>query len=198
MAGRIVVLISGTGSNMEALVEACERGDVPGQVVAVVADRDCLGLKTAEGHDVETVLLAPEEFSSRDEWSEALRDRIAALDPDLVVSAGFMRLLAPAFVDAFEGKLINLHPSLLPAFRGARAVRDALAAGAKETGTTVHFIDREVDHGTIIAQGRVEIVADDDEASLHERIKLVEHELLPRVCREFLEGKVRLPHRTNE
>lgn len=193
MTGRIVVLISGTGSNMEALVQACERGDVPGQVVGVVADRDCLGLKTAEGHDIETILLSPEEFSSRDEWSEALRDRIADLDPDLVVSAGFMRLLAPAFVDAFEGRLINLHPSLLPAFRGAHAVRDALAAGAKETGTTVHFIDHQVDHGTIIAQERVEIVADDDEAALHERIKQVEHQLLPRACREFLEGRIRLP-----
>jgi phosphoribosylglycinamide formyltransferase-1 len=193
MAGRIVVLISGTGSNMEALVGACRRGDVPGEVVAVVADRDCMGLDIAAGFDIETVKLEPNDFSSRDEWNAVLRDKVAAFEPDLVVSAGFMRILAPSFVDAFEGRAINVHPSLLPAFSGAHAVRDALAAGVKETGTTVHFIDYDVDHGTIIAQERVEIAADDTVGSLHERIKEREHELLPRVCRDLLQGKVRLP-----
>lgn len=193
MAGRIVVLISGTGSNMEALVAACRRGDVPGDVVAVVADRDCLGLKIAEGYDIPTVLMEPDGFSSREEWSGALRDQIMALEPDLVVSAGFMRILSPVFVDAFEGRLINLHPSLLPAFPGPHAVREALEAHVKETGTTVHFIDHQVDHGPIIAQERVQILADDDEAALHERIKEREHELLPRAVRMYLEGKVALP-----
>lgn len=193
MAGRIVVLISGSGSNMEALVNACRGGEVPGEVVAVIADRDCLGLEIARGFDIETIKLEPDGFSSRDEWSATLRDRVAELDPDLVVSAGFMRILAPVFVDAFEGRLINLHPSLLPAFPGAHAVRDALEAGASETGTTVHFIDNEVDHGPIVAQERVPIEADDTEEALHERIKEREHELLPRVCKEILEGKVRLP-----
>lgn len=188
-----MVLISGTGSNMEALVEACKRGEVPGEVVAVVADRDCLGLQIAAGYEIETSKLEPKDFGSRDEWNAALRDRVTAFDPDLVVSAGFMRILSPAFVDAFEGRLINLHPSLLPAFPGAHAVRDALAAGAKETGTTVHFIDNEVDHGPIILQERVEIEADDTEEALHERIKEKEHDLLPRICRELLEGKIRLP-----
>jgi phosphoribosylglycinamide formyltransferase-1 len=193
MAGRIVVLISGTGSNMEALVGACRRGDVPGEVVAVVADRDCLGLDIASGLDIQTVKLEPKDFSSRDEWSAALTDKVVTFEPDLVVSAGFMRILSPSFVDAFKGRAINLHPSLLPAFSGAHAVRDALAAGAKETGTTVHFIDYDVDHGTIIAQERVEIAADDSVESLHERIKQREHDLLPRVCKDLLEGKVRLP-----
>lgn len=190
---RIVVLISGTGSNMEALVRACQRRDVPGEVVAVVADRECLGLKLAEGFDIPTVMLEPSDYSSREEWSRALRDKIVEFEPDLVVSAGFMRILSPVFVDAFEGRLINLHPSLLPAFPGAHAVRDALAAGVKETGTTVHFIDHDVDHGPIIAQERVEIMADDDEAALHERIKQKEHELLPRAVRMCLEGRVALP-----
>src|SRR5919107_326330 len=107
MAGRIVVLISGSGTNMEALAEACDRDEVPGDVVAVVADRDCLGLKAAEKLGVEAVLIDFKAFDSRDAWSEALRDRVAAYEPDLVVSAGFMRLLAPAFVDAFERRLIN-------------------------------------------------------------------------------------------
>lgn len=193
MAGRIVVLISGSGSNMAALVEACRRRDLPGEVVAVVADRDCLGVDLAAGYDIETVKLEPVGFSSREEWSAALRDRVADFEPDLVVSAGFMRILSPVFVDAFTGRLINLHPSLLPAFPGAHAVRDALAAGAKETGTTVHFVDNEVDHGVIIAQERVPIEADDTEEALHERIKEREHELLPRVCRDLLKGKVRRP-----
>lgn len=193
MAGRIVVLISGTGSNMEALVQACRRGDVPGDVVAVIADRDCLGLRIAEGYDIPIVMLEPGGFSSREDWSAGLRDRVAAFEPDLVVSAGFMRILSPVFVDALEGRLINLHPSLLPAFPGAHAVQDALEAGAKETGTTVHFIDHQVDHGPIIAQERVPIAADDDVAALHERIKETEHALLPRAVRMCLEGKVALP-----
>lgn len=193
--GRIVVLVSGTGTNMEALVDACERGEVPATVIGVVADRDCLGLKIAEQRRIETILLEPKDFESRDAWSAALRARVNALEPDLVVSAGFMRILAPVFVDAFEGRLLNLHPSLLPAFPGGHAVRDALAAGVRETGTTVHFIDNQVDHGPIVLQARVPIEADDTEESLHQKIKQREHELLPRVCREVLEGRIRLPER---
>ena len=192
MAGRIVVLISGSGTNMEAIVEACESGEVPGEVVAVVADRDCLGLRGAEKRDIPTVLLEPRTFESRDVWSEALRDAVLEYEPELVVSAGFMRILAPVFVDAFQGKLINLHPSLLPAFPGAHGPRDALAHGAKVTGTTVHFIDNEVDHGPIILQEAVRIEQNDTEDSLHERIKTVEHRLLPHACRIVLEGKVRI------
>ncbi len=127
---RIVVLVSGTGSNMEALIQACRRGDVPGEVVAVVADRPCLGIDVAAGFDVATVVLEPSSYPSRDEWSAALRDEVARFEPDLVVSAGFMRILSPVFVDAFERRLINLHPSLLPRYPGAHAVRDALADGA--------------------------------------------------------------------
>ena len=192
MAGRIVVLISGSGTNMEALVEACLRDEVPGEVVAVVADRDCLGLKAAERLDVEAVLVDFKAFDGRGEWSEALRDRVAAFEPDLVVSAGFMRLLAPAFVDAFDGRLINLHPALLPAFPGAHAVRDALAAGVRVTGSTIHFIDHEMDHGPIFLQEAVRVEPTDTEDELHDRIKNVEHRLLPQACRLFLEGKVKV------
>ena len=187
MSARIVVLISGTGSNMEALVDACEAADVPGRVVAVGADRECEGLLKAEKRGIETFLLSPRDFSDRERWSEALRDRVASFDPDLVVSAGFMRILAPVFVDEFAGGLINLHPSLLPAFPGAHAVRDALAAGVKITGSTVHLIDREVDHGRILLQERVSVVEGDTEDTLHERIKEVEHRLLPRACRLLLD-----------
>lgn len=191
MRGRIVVLISGTGTNMEALVDACHRDEVPGDVVAVLADRDCLGLEIARRRGIAADLVEPKKFASRDEWSVALRDRVASFRPDLVVSAGFMRILGPAFVDAFEDRLLNIHPSLLPAFPGAHAVRDALDAGVAETGTTIHFIDHEVDHGPIVLQARVPIQADDDEAVLHERIKEQEHRLLPEACRLFLTGELK-------
>ena len=192
MAGKIVVLISGSGSNMEALVEACSKGRVPGEVVAVIADRDCSGLEKARSKSIPTETLSPKEFPDRDAWSAALREEVARFDPDLVVSAGFMRILAPVFVDAFADRLINLHPALLPEFPGAHAVRDALAAGATQTGSTVHFVDHLVDHGPVILQESVEIRSGDDEASLHERIKEVEHKILPEACRLFLQGSVRL------
>jgi phosphoribosylglycinamide formyltransferase-1 len=192
MAGRIVVLISGTGSNMLALADACDRGEVPGEVVAVLADRDCEGLSKAAERGLAVDVVRPSDFVSRDEWSEALRDLVAAHRPDLVVSAGFMRILAPAFVDAFAGRLVNLHPALLPAFPGPRAVRDALAAGVKVTGSTVHFVDHLVDHGPIVDQRAVEVAPEDDETSLHDKIKRVEHELLPHACRLLLEGRVRM------
>jgi len=191
VTGRIVVLISGAGSNMEALIDACRAGEVPGEVVAVIADRDCAGLAKAEERSVPTKIIAPGPFASREGWSEALRDEVARLEPDLVVSAGFMRILAPVFVDAFAGRLINLHPSLLPAFPGAHAVRDALAAGATVTGTTVHHVDHGVDTGRVISQREVEVLQDDDEGTLHERIKEAERELLPRVCKQLLEEGTR-------
>lgn len=190
MPGRIVVLISGSGTNMEALVGACRRGDVPAEVVAVIADRDCEGLRLAEKLSVESGLVDFSSYEDRQDWSLALRDRVAGYEPDLVVSAGFMRILAPVFVDAFPNKLINLHPALLPAFAGAHGVRDALEHGVKVTGSTVHFVDHLVDHGPILLQDVVEVHEDDDVETLHERIKEVEHRLLPQACRLILEGKV--------
>lgn len=175
---------------MEALVGACRTGEVPGEVVAVVADRDCDGLRLAEKLSIEADLVDFSSYQEREEWSVALRDRVRSYEPDLVVSAGFMRILAPVFVDAFSGRLINLHPALLPAFAGAHGVRDALEHGVKVTGSTVHFVDHLVDHGPILLQEAVPVREDDDEDALHERIKTVEHRLLPRACRLILEGKV--------
>ena len=192
MGGRIVVLVSGSGSNMVSLARASKTGQIPGEVTAVVADRPCSAIDKAGGMGIETVVLSPKEFDTRDEWSLALRDRVAAFEPDLVVSAGFMRILAPVFVDAFAGRLINLHPSLLPAFPGAHAVRDALAAGVKITGSTVHFVDHLVDHGPIILQEPVRVEEGDDEATLHERIKEVEHRMLLRACALLLDKRVEL------
>ncbi|HZA40815.1 MAG TPA: phosphoribosylglycinamide formyltransferase [Actinomycetota bacterium] len=192
MHSRIAVLVSGEGSNMVALLEACDEGRVPGSVVLVASDRPCKGIETARERGVETATLAPADYGSRDEWSAALGDVVGAARPDLVVSAGFMRILAPVFVDAFAGRLINLHPSLLPAFPGAHGVRDALEYGVKITGSTVHFVDHHVDHGPILLQEPVVVEAGDTEQTLHDRIKAVEHRLLPEACRLVLEQRVRI------
>ncbi|MDQ3914291.1 MAG: phosphoribosylglycinamide formyltransferase [Actinomycetota bacterium] len=190
MGARIVVLVSGAGSNMHALVEACRAGEVPGEVVAVVADRACTGIDVAGDEGIETAVLDPRGYATREEWSAALRDLVEAFAPDLVVSAGFMRILAPVFVGAFSGRLINLHPSLLPAYPGAHAVRAALEDGVRVTGTTIHFVDDHVDHGPPILQREVPVEPGDDEATLHDRIKAAEHALLPEACRLVLSGRV--------
>ncbi|HEX3327054.1 MAG TPA: phosphoribosylglycinamide formyltransferase [Actinomycetota bacterium] len=192
MTGRIVVLISGSGTNMEELADACARGEVPGRVVAVVSDRECIGLKAAERRGIDAAVVDFGSFGSREEWSDALRITVERYQPNLVVSAGFMRVTSPVFVDAFAGRYINLHPALLPSFPGAHGVRDALIAGVKVTGSTVHFVDYQVDHGPILMQEPVPIEQGDDEDSLHERIKKVEHRMLPVACKLILEGKVRI------
>lgn len=177
---------------MDALAQACESGEVPGEVVGVISDRDCLGLRLAEKRGIPTDVVDFKSFGTRDEWSEELRDCVQSYNPDLVVSAGFMRILSPVFVERFFGRLINLHPALLPNFPGAHAVRDALAAGVHETGSTLHFVDNEVDHGPTILQESVPVEPGDTEEALHERIKAVEHRLLPNAAKLFLEGKVKL------
>ena len=186
----MVVLISGSGSNLQALVGACQRREVPGYVAGVVADRPCPGLEWAAANNIPWLLVEPGLYPSREDWSRAMRDRILEVQADLVVSAGFMRILAPVFVDGYFGRLINVHPSLLPAFPGAHAVRDALAAGVKVTGSTVHFVDHLVDHGPIIMQAPVPVEEGDTEVSLHERIKAVEHQMVPQACTLMLENRI--------
>lgn len=180
---------------MVALADACDRDEVPGRIVAVVADRACVALDRAHERGISSTVCEFSSFRSREEWSARLRDLVAAHSPDVVVSAGFMRILSPVFVDAFPGCLINLHPALLPSFAGAHGVRDALEYGVKVTGATVHFINNGIDRGPILLQEPVSVAPDDDELSLHDRIKEVEHRLLPLACRLILEGKVRLEGR---
>jgi phosphoribosylglycinamide formyltransferase-1 len=174
----VVVLISGTGSLCAALLAAAEAPGYPATVVAVGADREATGLGHARERGIPTFICAVGDYADRAAWDQALAEAIAAHEPDLVVSAGFMKIVGPAVLDAFDGRLINTHPALLPAFPGAHAVRDALAAGVAVTGTTVHHVDAGVDTGPVIAQREVAVRSDDDEATLHERIKDVERELL--------------------
>jgi len=175
---RIAVLLSGTGSLCAALLAATDDPDYPAAVVAVGSDRDADGLEHARRRGVPTFVCAVGDHPDRAAWDRALADRLGSFAPDLVVSAGFMKIVGPAVLDAFGGRLINTHPALLPAFPGAHAVRDALAAGATVTGATVHVVDAGVDTGPVLAQREVAVLPGDDEARLHERIKDVERELL--------------------
>jgi phosphoribosylglycinamide formyltransferase 1 len=175
---RIAVLLSGTGSLCAALLAATDDPDYPATVVAVGSDRDAEGLEHVRRRGLPTFVCAVGDHADRGAWDRALADRLSSFAPDLVVSAGFMKIVGPAVLDAFGGRLINTHPALLPAFPGAHAVRDALAAGATVTGTTVHVVDAGVDTGPVLAQREVAVLPGDDEARLHERIKDVERELL--------------------
>jgi len=175
---RVVVLLSGTGSLCEALLTAAEDPGYPATVVAVGSDRDAAGLEHARRRGIPTFTCALRDHPDRAAWDRALAQAITAHRPDLVVSAGFMKLVGPAVLDGFGGRLLNTHPALLPAFPGAHAVRDALAAGVAVTGATVHLVDAGVDTGPVLAQQEVAVRPDDDEAALHERIKTVERQLL--------------------
>jgi phosphoribosylglycinamide formyltransferase-1 len=176
---RVVVLLSGTGTLCAALLAAAAEPDRAFEVVAVGSDRpDAAGLAHARERGVETFVTALSGHPDRAAWDRALAAELAARRPDWVVCAGFMKLLGPAVLGAFAGRIVNTHPALLPAFPGAHAVRDALAAGATTTGATVHLVDAGVDTGQVLAQRPVPVLPDDDEARLHERIKTVERELL--------------------
>ncbi|MFD4576831.1 phosphoribosylglycinamide formyltransferase [Streptomyces sp. NPDC058417] len=184
-AKRLVVLVSGSGTNLQALLDeiaATGAGAYGAEIVAVGADREGVeGLARAERAGLPTFVVRVRDHGTREEWDEALAEAVAAHAPDLVVSAGFMKIVGKAFLARFGGRFVNTHPALLPAFPGAHGVRDALAYGVRVTGCTVHFVDDGVDTGPIIAQGVVEVRDEDDESALHERIKDVERRLLVEV-----------------
>jgi phosphoribosylglycinamide formyltransferase-1 len=189
----VVVLISGSGSNLRALLDAAANPLYPARILAVGSDNPAAGLEHAELHGVPTFVVEPGRFASREAWADALLANIKHFDPDLVVLAGFMKILPPNFVQALSPNLINTHPSLLPEFKGAHAVRDALAAGATRTGVTIHVVDEGVDTGPHLAQAEVQIHPGETEAALHERIKVIERELLVDVVKQFAEAKAQQP-----
>lgn len=176
---RIVVLVSGSGTNLQALLDASAEPSYGARVVAVGADRDgILGLERAEQAGVPTFVARVKDFTSRDRWDEALADKVAAFEPDLVVSAGFMKLLGPAFLARFGGRTLNTHPALSPSFPGMHGPADALAYGVKITGCTLFVVDEGVDTGAIVAQTAVPVEDDDTVDTLHERIKVAERAML--------------------
>lgn len=176
---RIVILLSGSGSNAQVVFDAVSSGALPIQISAVGSDTpDAYGLVRARDAGLETFVLDYADYPNRTAWTVALSDAVAGYDPDLVLSSGLMRIVGPEFIDRFAGRFINTHPALLPSFPGAHGVRDALAAGVKITGTTLHLVDAGVDTGRILDQRAVRIHPGEDEAALHERIKVEERAMV--------------------
>ncbi|WP_186276335.1 phosphoribosylglycinamide formyltransferase [Burkholderia gladioli] len=189
----LVILISGRGSNMEAIVDACARDAWPARVVAVIANRpEAAGLSFAAERGIATAVVDHREHDGREAFDAALAAEIERFAPDLVVLAGFMRILTPGFVSRFEGRMLNVHPSLLPSFKGMRTHEAALAAGVALHGATVHFVIPELDSGAIVAQAAVPVREGDTPETLAARVLEAEHVLYPRAVRWFVEGQLRL------
>lgn len=189
---RLVVLISGGGSNLRALLEASEDAEFPARVVAIGADRAADGLDHAEEYGIPSFVVPFEAFPDRESWGQTLLAQVRQWDADLVILSGFMRLLPASVVEALRPDLINTHPAYLPEFPGAHAVRDAIVAGVTETGASVIVVDEGVDSGPVVVQRRVPVEPGDTEARLHDRIKLVERELLVQVVLDIANGHVDL------
>ena len=195
MKKRVAVLISGRGSNMTALIEAAKAQDYPAEIVVVVSNRrDALGLVRAREAGIATALVDHTAFGrDREAFERALDDALHAHRIEIVCLAGFLRLLTPWFVDRWSGRMINIHPALLPRFKGLDTHRRALEAGAKEHGATVHFVSVGMDEGPIILQRAVPVLGSDTEASLAARVLEVEHQIYPQALRLVAEGRARLP-----
>lgn len=184
----IVILISGGGSNMAAIVRAAQSEQWPARIAAVISNKaDAGGLAFAEASGIATAVVPSNEFATREEFDATLRSVIDMYDPDLVVLAGFMRILTAPFVEHYAGRMLNIHPSLLPHFPGLHTHRQALAAGHQRHGVTVHIVTAELDHGPVLGQAAVEVLPGDTEDTLAARVLQQEHILYPRVIRSFIE-----------
>jgi phosphoribosylglycinamide formyltransferase-1 len=190
---RFAVLVSGTGTNLQALLDDPEVG--PGVVLVVSSNPDAPAVDRARSQGVSTAVVDPREFDSREDHDRALRRLLEDHGIEFVLNAGYMRILTPVVTRAFDGRWLNIHPSLLPAFPGAHPVRDAIEWGAKVTGVTIHLVDEEVDHGPIVLQEAVPVLPGDDERTLHARVQEVEHRLYPRAARLLAEGKLKVEGR---
>jgi phosphoribosylglycinamide formyltransferase-1 len=187
----IVILISGRGSNMEAIVRALEAEKWPARIAAVVSNKaDAKGLLYAQAHGIATAVVPSKDFATRAEFDAALQRVIDSFAPDLVVLAGFMRILTAPFVNHYAGRMLNIHPSLLPLFPGLATHEQALAAGVLEHGATVHFVTPELDHGPVVVQAQVPVLPGDTADTLSARVLVEEHKLYPRAVRLFVEDRL--------
>lgn len=183
----LAVFCSGNGSNFEALCEAAERNKLGARIAVMVCDNPAaFALERAFKHGIPTVVLSPKLFKARKDYEKLIVRILKSQKVDVIALAGFMRLFSRYFIKAYRGRIVNIHPSYLPAFKGAHAIRDAFEAGAKETGVTVHLVNEKVDSGKILEQEKVKIAASDTLASLEKRIHAVEHKLYPRALRSFI------------
>jgi phosphoribosylglycinamide formyltransferase-1 len=189
----VVILISGRGSNMEAIVHACQKESWPGRIAAVISNRpEAAGLAFAAAQGIATAVVDHKAYAGREPFDAALREAIDAHAPDLVVLAGFMRILTPAFTAHYSGRLLNIHPSLLPAFPGLHTHERALEAGCQVAGATVHLVTAELDHGPIVAQAVVPVLPGDDAQRLAARVLALEHQMYPQAVRWFLQDELRV------
>ena len=187
----IVILISGRGSNMEAILHAAAAEKWPARIAAVISNKaDAAGLKTAEASGIPAAAVEHRNFADRDSFDRALAETIDRFSPDLVVLAGFMRILTAGFVHHYQGRLLNIHPSLLPSFPGLATHQQALDAGVKFHGATVHYVTPELDHGPIVEQAVVPVLDSDTESELAKRVLAQEHVIYPRAVRDIIEGRV--------
>jgi phosphoribosylglycinamide formyltransferase-1 len=190
---KIVILISGRGTNMQAIIRAANNEKWPAQIVAVISNRaDAAGLIYAERQGIATAIVAHNDYPTREAFDAALREKVDAYAPDLVVLAGFMRVFTAAFVTHYAGRMLNIHPSLLPSFTGLATHRQALSTGVRVHGATVHFVTADLDHGPIVAQAAVPVLPDDTEETLAVRVLEQEHVIYPRAIRWFVEGRLQL------
>lgn len=184
---KVAVLISGNGSNLQALIDAANAPDYPAEIALVISNKaDAFGLERAKKAGVPALLISHKDFSDRESFDRAMHEALVQHQIEMVCLAGFMRLLSPWFVKQWQGRMLNIHPSLLPQFKGAHAVRDALAAGAHESGCTVHLVTEELDSGPIILQEHVPVLAGDSEHSLHRRIHEAEHRTYPAALKQII------------
>ena len=189
----IVVLASGSGTNLQALIDASRERDFPGEIIAVGCNRPgAFALERAAQANIKTFVVDHKKYGSREEFDGALMAELRRLNPDVIVLAGFMRILTADFVRAFRGRMLNIHPSLLPAYTGLNTHQRVLDAGDKVHGVSIHFVTEELDGGPVIAQAEVAVQSDDDAESLAERVQQQEHVLYPIVVRWFCEGRIQL------
>jgi len=192
----IAVLCSGSGTNLQVIIDAVKAGMIPANISLVVSDnKSAFALERAKKAGIETLVLNPKDFKTREDFDREVIKDLKKRDVGLVVLAGFMRILSGHFIDVYRDKIMNIHPALLPAFKGASGIKDALSHGVKMTGVTVHFVEEKLDDGPIILQKSVEIKDGDTEEALLERVHKVEHEIYPEAIRLFVEGKLRVEGR---
>ena len=192
----IAVLCSGSGTNLQAIIDAVRSGYIPANIALVVSDNPgAYALTRARSAGIETVVLSPKDFKTREDFDREIVKHLKARDVVLVVLAGFMRLMSAYFIRKYKDRAINIHPALLPAFKGTHGIRDALEYGAKVTGPSVHFIDEKLDHGPIILQSPVEVRDGDTEEMLLERVHKEEHKIYPLAVKLFVEGRLKIEGR---
>lgn len=192
----IAVLCSGSGTNLQAIIDGVKAGQIKARIKLVVSDnKDAFALARAKGTGIETLVLNPKDYKTREVFDEEIIRNLKARDIELVVLAGFMRLMSKVFIREYKNRIMNIHPALLPSFKGTHGIKDALEYGVKVTGPTVHFVDEKLDHGPIILQRAVEVKDDDTEETLLARVHEEEHKIYPLAVKLFVEGKLKVEGR---